>query len=162
MKRKNERDDLLRDVFVEGSGIREDIVAECARVSRRCHRFRRAWGIGGAVVLAILAVLLLQFRRVPKKEIGPGAGAATSYGLVHTALFPAESIIKTSPGMIGQAVNDASRVEIVQSTSGNYRLIDDAELLTLAGPHPCALVQVAPHVEELVFVNAEDAKALLR
>jgi hypothetical protein len=51
---------------------------------------------------------------------------------------------------------------MVQTTTANYRVINDAELLALLGQRPAILIRTGPHSEELVFANPEDQKGFLR
>jgi hypothetical protein len=47
---------------------------------------------------------------------------------------------------------------MIHTGSGNFRVNNDDELLTLVSPRPAALVRLGPHSEQLVFANPADEK----
>jgi hypothetical protein len=155
MKDNSSQDELLEDVFPEGSNLRETLLARSIRVSRRRHALRQTRFIG---IAALLALLVLYFRppHLPQARTGSKAGVPTGCVFVHTEPFPASAIATTRSGMLDAALEREQPVEIVETVPGNYHLIGDAELLSLVCPHPCALVRVGPNSEELIFLNPMD------
>lgn len=167
MNKKNNNDELLNDVLGEAAavGFREALLNTTLGAVRRRRRFRYARNVAGVlIVLAVLAVLI--FPRHPGKQ--PIAIAPTnekpiekSYTLVSTIPLPTNAIIKTHSLATVQFVSSRTAVEIVQTTAGNYRIINDEELLALVAAHPAALVRTGPHSEKLIFANPQDAKNFL-
>jgi hypothetical protein len=72
--------------------------------------------------------------------------------------LPASAIVVTQPFPTDQLVASVATVEMIQTSSGNFRVINDDELLALVAARPAALVRLGPHSEQLVFVNPEDEK----
>jgi hypothetical protein len=66
--------------------------------------------------------------------------------------------VTTVPFRSGQFVTPTAGVEIVQTSTGNFRIINDAELLALVAQRPAILIRTGPNSEELVFANPEDQK----
>jgi hypothetical protein len=81
-----------------------------------------------------------------------------SYQSVRTQPLPAGAIVATRPLPAGRLLASIATVEMVQTTAGNFHVLNDDALLALIGPRPAALVRVGPHSEELVFVNPADEK----
>ncbi|HJT45267.1 MAG TPA: hypothetical protein VJ721_03250, partial [Chthoniobacterales bacterium] len=70
----------------------------------------------------------------------------------------AGDIIATQPLATGEFTASIAQVRIVPTQSGNYREINDDELLELAASHPAMLIRTGPHSEQLVFALPEDRK----
>ena len=155
---------LLYDVFAESAppDFREAMLAEPLRLVRRrrlVRRMRNAAGIFSA--LALLAVLLIQnlSRQAGFVSAPPVAKEVStrSYEVVRTQPFPASEIVATQPLAASKFVSSPAAVEIVQTTTGNFRVINDDQLLSLLASHPAILVRNGPQSEKLVFANPEDA-----
>jgi len=78
------------------------------------------------------------------------------YELVRTQPLPAGMIVVTEPLSADHLVTSVAIAEMVQTSSGNFRVINDDELLALVAPRPAALVRFGPHSKELFFVNPAD------
>jgi len=81
-----------------------------------------------------------------------------NYELVQTRPLPASAIVTTQPLAAGQFITSASTVAAVRTSGGNYRVLNDAELLAVVASHPAVLIRIGPRSEELVFANPEDQK----
>ncbi len=164
MKRESEDDALLKDVFSEGApaGFREAMLGENLRaVRRRRHRTRRLGHAAALLVLAGLAVVLIRQSAPRRPDVlakATPAMAETSYTLVRSQPLLASALVTTKPLSSGQFIGAAEFVGIVRTSPNYYRVINDDELLALLSPRPCALIQVSPNLEKLVFVNPDDAK----
>ena len=161
MNRKSDNEQLLNDVFAEAADFREALLGETLHRVRRRRRLRQAQrATAGLVMLALTAVLVWQ--NWPKKSVIQQPFASkpvkASYQLVRTRPFPADDIVTTRSLTTSQFIASAANVEMVQTAAGNFRVINDNELLALVGQRPAALIRTGPHSEELVFVNPADAK----
>jgi hypothetical protein len=109
--------------------------------------------------LGLLAVLVWQNFRPHPLAPTPGAEVKVkSYELVCTRPLSPGAIVVTQPLSAGQRVASAATVEMVQTGSGNFRVINDDELLALVAPRLVALVRFGPYSEQLIFVNPADEK----
>ena len=153
---------LLNDVLSEAApaNFREVMLGETLCLVRRRRRWRQTRRAAALVVaLGLLAVLVWQ--NVPPRPAAPmplAKAEVKSYQLVRTQPLPASAIVTTCPLTAGQFIASAATVEMVQTTAGNFRVINDNELLALVGQRPAALIRTGPHSEELVFVNPQDEK----
>jgi hypothetical protein len=159
MKREADNERLLNDVFAEAApaDFREAMLAETrrlARARRRSRQLRRAVLLA-AVVLLAGGIWQHSLRRL-KVAQGPSPGVAQkSYNLVHSEPLPSSAIITTQP-LEGRAFAHLEKVQIVETAPGNFRFINDDELLALLGPRPAVLIRTGPNSEELVFANSGD------
>ncbi|HUA38387.1 MAG TPA: hypothetical protein VMA35_08365 [Candidatus Sulfopaludibacter sp.] len=162
----NERpDNLLDDVLKEAApaDFRDTMLRETLRLvhrGRRWQRMRRA-----AALLAVLALCgIFVWRENPlQKPVAPAPAPAAgpvgkSYTLVETQPLPTTDIVATRPMTSGQFIVSTADAEIVQTRGGNYRVINDDELLALVASHPAMLIRTGPHSEELVFADPKDQK----
>jgi hypothetical protein len=162
MNRKTDNE-LLGDILAEAApaGFREALLDETLRVVRRRRRIRRARNIAGVfVVLALLGLLVLQKTSRPTSTaIAPTPKEIErSYTLIRTQPLPAGSIITTHSTSAVPSITSATTVAVIETTPGNFRPINDQQLLTLVAAHPALLVRTGPHTEQLVFANPDDAK----
>lgn len=162
MKPESENEPLLDAVFSEAAPaeFRDAILGETLRLVRRRRRWRQTRRLAVLVVAGgVLSVLVWQ--NLSRRVVPPPTVAKAevkNYQLATTQPFPASAIVVTRPFATDQLVASVATVETVQTTAGNFRVLNDDELLALIGPRPAALVRVGPHSEELVFVNPADAK----
>jgi hypothetical protein len=162
MIRKTDNQELLDDVLATSTDFREALLDTTLRQVRRRRRFRRARN--GAGVIAVLALLI--FLAWPKNAkqspvaITPPIKKAVeeNYTLVSTQPLSPDNLVKTHSFGAPQIITSRATVEMVQTTTGNYHLINDEELLALMATHPAVLVRTGPQSEELVFANPQDAK----
>lgn len=167
MNKKINKDELLDDVLGEAApaGFREALLDTTLRQVRRRRRVRYARNaLGMLIVLALLIALIFP------KHTGrqPIAIAPTkekplekSYTLINTQPLPSSELVTTHSPATVQLITTKTTVEIVQTTTGNYRLINDEELLALVAAHHAALVRTGPNSEKLIFANPQDAKDFL-
>lgn len=162
MNRKTDNE-LLDDVLAEAApaGFREALLDETLRVVRRRRRIRHARNIGGVFVVLVLIGAFVFHRALKSPSIAVAPVPKTvekSYTLVRTQPFSVGSIITTRPLASVSFETSTASVIIVATAPGNFRPIDDQQLLTLVAAHPAVLVRTGPHSEQLVFANPEDAK----
>jgi hypothetical protein len=162
VKRENDDEALLRDVFGEAApaNLREAMLGESLRMVRRRHKIRRveratAW----LAVLALAVVLIRQTtpRRPDVLSKATSVEVEKSYTQVHSQPLAGVAIVTTRPLSSGQFIGATVFVGIVRTRAHNFRVINDDELLGLLSPRPCALIQIGPNAEKLVFVNPADA-----
>jgi hypothetical protein len=82
--------------------------------------------------------------------------AEKAYTLISTHPLSAGSIITIRP--LASVMISTATVEMVETSPGQFRLINDQQLLELVAAHPAVLVRTGPHSEQLVFANPDDAK----
>ena len=156
MKQPAEHDPLLDDVLSEDAppGYRSHLLQATLRQARRRRQFKR----GRQVLLSIVVMGLMGVwvsRQMPRPESKPESLAMQPefpLVVVRTQPLPASALVSTAP---------LSTDVIVATTGGQYRIIDDDELLALAAPAPVALIRCGPDCAQLVFANAEDRARLL-
>jgi len=163
MNREPDSERLLNDVLSEAApaDFRKALLDQTLCLARRRRRWRQtrhsaAW----LVALGLIAVLVWQ--NLPRRPAGQSTTVAKadkkSYTLIQTQPLPAGAIVATRPLPAGRLLASIATVEMVQTTAGNFHVLNDDALLALIGPRPAALVRVGPHSEELVFVNPADEK----
>jgi hypothetical protein len=165
MKRDADNEQLLNDVLGEGApeGFREAMLGEAIRLAggrRRLRRMRRAGVAAVTVLMAALVMVLISERSGKQTEVARQTKpreVQKSYVLVHTEALPSSAIITTQP-LVRKELLASGKVGIVDTTTGNFRFINDEELLGLLGPRPAVLIRTGPNSEELVFANPEDQK----
>jgi hypothetical protein len=154
---------LLADVLGEATptGFRDKMLAETLRVVR-CRRRRRQTRRTTALlaVLALCGIFIqrdnLSQKPVVSKPATTAGTAEKSYTLVETQPLPASDIVTNQPLASGEFIASTANIKIVQTRTGNYRVINDDELLALLGTHPAVLIRTGPHSEELVFADPKD------
>jgi hypothetical protein len=162
MNHEPDHEQLLADVLAEGApaGFREAMLGETLRLARRRRRWRQTrraatW----LVMLGLLAVLVRQ--NFPPQTLVPTPAAeakSKGYEPVQTRPLPVGMTVVTRPLSAEQMVASAGTVETVQTRDGDYRLINDDELLALVASRPAGLIRTGPHSERLVFANPDDEK----
>ncbi|HUD45363.1 MAG TPA: hypothetical protein VMR33_00965 [Candidatus Baltobacteraceae bacterium] len=163
MKRESDEDALLKDVFGEAApaSFREAMLGESLRVVRRCYRTRRVGRAAALLVLLGLVVVLSRHSTSRRPDVLSKAATVKvekSYTLVRSQPLPVAATVTTRPLLSGQFIGATVFAGIVRTRPDGFRAINDDELLALLSPRPCALIQVGPNVEKLVFVNPDDAK----
>ncbi len=164
MRKKTATEELLDDVLAEAApgDFREELLGETLRQVRRRRRYRYARNVMGIfVALALLGVLIFpRHGGKPSIAVAPPKGKPIekNYTLVSTRPLPMEAIITTHPLAVAQFTTSNTNIEVVETTRGNFRTINDDELLVLLAGHPAALIRVGPNSEKLVFANPQDAK----
>lgn len=162
MNHEPDNEQLLADVFSEAApaGFREALLGETMRLARRRRRWRQTRRTAALLVaLGLLAVLVRQnFQPHPLPPVPVAKVKVKSYELVRTQPLSAGAIVVTRPLSANQLVASVATAEMVQTSSGNFRMINDEELLALVASRPAALVRLGPHSEQLVFANPADEK----
>jgi hypothetical protein len=162
MNHEPDNKQLLADVLAEAAPavFREALLGETLRLARRRRRWRQTRRAAALfVALGLLAVLVWQ--NLPQRPVAsmPVAKAKVkNYELVRTQPLSAGAVVVTRPLSADQLVASVTTAETVQTSSGNFRVINDDELLALVASRPAALVRLGPHSEQLVFVNPADEK----
>jgi len=161
MNRPTDHEHLLADVLAgeDGAGFREALFSETLRLARRRRYFRQARR--AATALAVLGGLcLLVWHSLPRRVKLPEA-RQQNYAVVHSQPLPAAALVMTRPLAVDQRVASFTNVQRVQTAQGGgqFREIDDDELLALAEPKPAALVRRGPHTAELIVLNSPDEEA---
>jgi len=158
---KRTDNELLDDVLAEAVDFREALLSRTLAAVRRRRRFRRSRNVTVFVLLFALAGIFI-WQKNP--EHGPMAvspmmkAPVKSYTVISTQPLPASDIVTTpTPGSV-QFVTSEPTIEVVGTTTGNFRVINDEQLLALVAAHPAVLVRTGPHSEELVFANPADAQ----
>lgn len=162
MNRPTDNERLLDDVLSEAvpADFREALLGETLRLAGRRRRWRQTRRAAALLVaLGLLAVLVRQnFPPPPLAPMPVTKAKVKSYELICTQPLSAGAMVVTRPLSAGQLVASGATTEMVQTSSGNFRVINDDELLALVASRPAALVRLGPHSEQLFFVNPEDEK----
>jgi hypothetical protein len=162
MNHEPDNEQLLADVLAEAApaDFREALLGETLRLACRRRRWRQTRRASAVLVaLGLLAVWVRQnFPPHPLAPMPVAKAKVKSYELVRTQPLSAGMIVVTQPLSVGQLVASGATTEMVQTSGGNFRVINDDELLALVASRPAALVRLGPHSEQLFFVNPEDEK----
>jgi hypothetical protein len=163
MENKADNDDLLADVLAETApaDFRDAMLGKTLRLVRRRRRWRQTRHTAGVVVVLGLLGIFVRQKNLPQPPVAPAPVAKAiekNYKLVRTESLPANDIVVTKPLVAGQFVASVANVEMVQTMAGNFRVINDEELLALVTPHPAILIRTGKNSEQLVFANPEDEK----
>jgi hypothetical protein len=162
MYHEPDNEQLLADVLAEAAppDFREALLGETMRLARRRRRWRQTRRAAALLVaLGLLAVLVWQ--NSPPHPLAPMPVTKVkvkSYELVRTQPLSAGVMVVTRPLSAGQLVASVATAEMVQTGSGDFRVINDDELLALVALRPAALVRLGPNSEQLVFVDPADEK----
>ena|SRR6266550_43032 len=161
MNRPTDHEHLLADVLAgeDGAGFREALLSETLRLTRRRRHFRQARR-AVPVVAVIVGLCWLLWHSLPRPGKLPEA-KQQNYAVVHSQPLPADALVTTRPLANDRLVASLTNVQRVQSAQGGgqFREIDDDELLALAEPKPAALVRLGPHTAELIVLNSTDQEA---
>jgi len=165
VKRENDDEGLLRDVFGEAApaSLREAMLGESLRMVRHRHKIRRVGRATAWLVALGLAVVLIRQSASRHPDVFSKATPAMvgrSYTLVRSQPLLPAAMVATRPLSSGQFIGATVFAGIVRTRPDGFRVINDDELLALLSPRPCALIQVGPNSERLVFVNPDDANGL--
>lgn len=147
-------DEVLAESFPENR--REQLLEQTFHHVRRRRHTRQTWRtVGALVVLLGLGFLIWPRPHHPVVQPSP----PKPYMLVETQPLPASNIVRTIPLTSVSQIHSGPTVSVI-ATATEPRLareIDDADLLSLAAPHPVILVRMGPHSAELVFAHPMDA-----
>jgi hypothetical protein len=164
MNQPRDKERLLADVLADESaaGFRETLLSEPLGLVRRRRRARQAWRAAwGLALVAALGVLV--WRSLPPTAVAPGT-EGRGYAVVVSRPLPPTALVVTRPFAADRIHAPVGNTQIVQTASSreSVREIDDIELLELVAPKPAALVRLAPHSAELVFINPADEEELFQ
>jgi hypothetical protein len=164
MNQPRDKERLLADVLADESaaGFREALLSETLGLVRWRRRARQVWrAASGLALVAALGVLVS--RSLPPTAVAPGTDGR-GYAVVVSRPLPPTALVVTQPFAADRIVASVGNAQIVQTASSreSVREIDDIELLELVAPKPAALVRLAPHSAELVFINPADEEELFR
>jgi hypothetical protein len=158
MKPEADHEQLLNDVLAEAApaDFREAMLGKAVRLARGRRHSRQARRVGVLVVAVLLAALVWQHSsRQPQLAQQPSPRTADKiYTLIHNEPLLASAIVTTRI-LVGQEFASSAKVGIIETSAGNFRFINDEELLALVSPRPALLIRTGPHSEELVFANSE-------
>ena len=164
MNQPRDQERLLTDVLAEESaaGFREALLSETLGLVRRRRHVRQAWRAASALAL-IAGLGVVVWRILPPTAVAPGT-ASRGYEFVVSRPLPPAAVVVSQPFAADRVVASVRKAEVVRTSPsrGTVREINDGELLALLGPKPAALVRLAPHSAELVFINPADEEELFR
>lgn len=151
--RPDERD-LLEDVLGDAMppGFREKLLARTLTSVRRRRRTRAV--ARGGLALAAVAVIAWVGWRTSVSTPAESESRAPAYRVVATEPLSADAIVRTRAFAPEQVVVSSSFSATVRTLLGITRLIDDRELLALAGPYSGVLVRISPQEQRLVMPGA--------
>jgi hypothetical protein len=159
MNEPEHSDRLLNDVLEDGTSpeFRASVLERTLREVRRHRRVRKARR-GALIAASLLSVSIAIWRSVgPNSLIRPGAACE----LVPTQPLPAAQVVETKDGAAKVIMTAASNAPIEFGTlpeGGRFTEFNDSDLLNLLAGKPVALVRLAPHQAEIVFLNPDDAE----
>jgi hypothetical protein len=156
MNHPADRKTLLAEVFADETPVefRAAMLGETLRLARRRRRFRqtRHAAVSLAMLAGMAALAWKNLAPAPVHRVSDGSTlrVVCSQPLPEAALVTSQPL---APDSI--VVSTASAVLVSTERNGSqFQVIDDSQLLSLAGPGAAALVRWAPHDVELVFAHA--------
>ena len=163
MKNRDPNDRLLGEIFADtlSSDFREELLASTLRHVRLKRRTRKALR-GAAAVVAVVCLLAISAWNMRRSGPGLVSPQRAEYSLVRTQPLPPGSLVTTQVFATERVIQTVAFTQQVQTEKERlpFRIIDDRELLALAGEGRAALVRVGPNSEELIFLNPSDANGL--
>jgi hypothetical protein len=168
MNDRGEQQELLDDVLAESSSpdFRASLLGETLRLARQRRRWRHTRQAGGVLATLILLAIISrqnQPENQPEKistahPLAKPIAVATSYHLVETQPLSAGAMVASVNFPAVKMISSESAVTQIATTGGNFRLINDEQLLALLMKRPAILIRTGPNSEELIFANPEDQK----
>ena len=163
MNHKTGYEQLLADALAEAApaDFRDAMLGGTLRVVRRRRGWRQTRPASGLLVALALCGIVIWQTNLSRQPVTPAPVAvavAKNYQLIRTGPLPASAIVATHPLAAGQLIAPVASIGRIQTSSGNYHMLNDTELLALVASHPAVLIRTGPQSEELVFANPEDAK----
>ena len=159
MKNQEPSEQLLSDIFSDAisPAFRSALLSETLRLARRKRRARSVVkGVTATVAIGIMAILGGRFRTLTP---GLAVPSTANFHLVETQPLARSYIVTTRPFAANCVIETVAFSGQVQTEKTHllFRLIDDRELLALAGAGRAALIRVGPEAQELIFVKPDDA-----
>ncbi len=159
MNERHPQDRLLDDVLADAvsPGFREALLEQALaemRIRRRMRHLRQ----GALAATLALAACFALWRGLPSGRTKPVS--TTAFGLVLTRPLTPSQIVATQPGATAIVATSADLVAELETVPGGklFHEFSDSDLLTFLSGKPVVLVAVAPHRDELVFLNPADAE----
>jgi hypothetical protein len=160
MNQPTDNDRLLADALTDTApaGFRDALLGETLRWARRRRRFRQTRR-AAAMLVMLSALSFLVWLTVPRHPV-VRPPPLISCKIISTEPLSASAIIATQPFSADRLVASVPTANVIRTTatSGEFREIDDDDLLALVAPRPAALIRFGPHSAELILVNPEDQK----
>ncbi len=166
MNERPEKNELLDDVLASSPEFRAALLGETLRLARQRRQWRQARTVGGVLVAMVLTGIFarqLWMGKVSDKTVVASRAeisAPNSFQLVETQPLPAGAMVTTGIFSPAQTISSAAGVTQITTTAGNFRFINDEQLLALVSGTPAVLIRTGPDSEELVFANPEDRQRL--
>ena len=159
MKKHSDQKQLLNDVLSESEDFREAMLGETLRHVRSRRRTRRLWRV--SPVLLVGALLAWHF--IPTSPVAEKP-AQRSVVITATAPLDPAAVIHTQPLAAKLMVSSTPSAYVIhtRSSSENFRLISDDELIAFAAPRPAVLMRLGPDAQTLIFADGRDAPELGR
>jgi len=151
--------DLLHDVLGEGAPgrFREALLGETLRLARRRRHVRRARSvIGGIALIAAAAILIRQSAIPPASHPIAETPAPVKPTLVTDQPLPPSAIITTQPFSGASLPGPLPLYSEVTTVAGNFRNINDDDLLAITAGRHALLIRTGPDSEKLVFEDPKD------
>ena len=159
MKNHSDQNRLLNDVLSESEHFRETMLGETLRQVRNRRRTRQLWRV--SPLLLVGALLAWHFIST---HFATGKPAQRTVVIVATEPLDPTAVIHTQPLAAKLMVSStpSSYVIHTRSSSENFRLISDDELIAFAAPRPAVLMRLGPDAQTLIFADGRDAPELGR
>ena len=162
--RQNREESMLSGVLAEtATDFREALLTETLRLARQRRQQRQARTAGGILAAIILSVALawhvgLSHERKHSPATLPSPRPL--YQIVQTRPLPANVFVRTPKiSSLNIITSNITVPMIATTTGGNYRSINDDELLALVAGKPAVLVRTGSNSETLVFASTERQKS---
>ena len=162
MKPESPQHGLLNDVLAENApaNFERALLDGTLRAVRRRRRLRRSSsalavaGVSAAIGLAVWSAFL---------PTGSVNQVQPSLRIVRSRPLSVSMIVARQPGSLVMVISSSGTFVAVETGSikDPFQVIDDEQLLALAGSRPVALVRQGPHQAELLFLNPEDTDGFL-
>lgn len=163
MNKRTDNERLLEDVLAaetEG-GKREASLENVLRLARRrrTRAARRVVSSVAVVVVSVIAFVRFNHPTQMKPEVAQAASSVTNLIWVTSQPLPVGAIVASRALLPEQIVTTIEMPNIVHTMPGDYREVDDDELIALTAPQVVALVRRGPHEMELIFVTEQPRHA---
>ncbi|HEY4416458.1 MAG TPA: hypothetical protein VGO57_12275 [Verrucomicrobiae bacterium] len=161
MSEKGKHNELLSAVFAEAApkDLRSTLLGETLRhVQQRRQRKQLSRVMLLLVVLGTFAIFTRPYWSGPvtTMAIKPAVPRHLNYQLVNTRPLPVSAVILTQPLASAHIIASSATGNIVRTKRGNFRTLNDDELLALVSHRPAALIRLDGTSEYLIFANPAD------